>query len=195
MILLHLGEAGQDGFHRCGNRAFSASFIGLCDNNPETKSTPGTSRDFVSPIKKATYGYSVSGFDAERTGFEPAGQFPTHRFSKPAPRTTQPPLQPPRNPTASRPKLIHCILPSGSGTASDPAVGLPERCGDAGGSGFRRPAPLDDRLKAGLRTPASSRTGLAEPLVLAYDGAHGLRLSHCDVAGRRRAWRCWRCGC
>ena len=30
---------------------------------------------------------------AERTGFEPADQFPGHRFSKPALSTTQPPLQ------------------------------------------------------------------------------------------------------
>ena len=30
---------------------------------------------------------------AERTGFEPADQFPSHRFSKPALSTTQPPLQ------------------------------------------------------------------------------------------------------
>ncbi len=30
---------------------------------------------------------------AERTGFEPAGQFPDHGFSKPALSTTQPPLR------------------------------------------------------------------------------------------------------
>ena len=32
---------------------------------------------------------------AERTGFEPADQFPGHRFSKPALSTTQPPLPQP----------------------------------------------------------------------------------------------------
>ena len=32
-------------------------------------------------------------FVAERTGFEPADQFPGHGFSKPALSTTQPPLQ------------------------------------------------------------------------------------------------------
>ena len=31
--------------------------------------------------------------EAERTGFEPADQFPGHRFSKPALSTTQPPLR------------------------------------------------------------------------------------------------------
>ena len=37
---------------------------------------------------------------AERTGFEPADQFPGHRFSKPALSTTQPPLQKPYAATA-----------------------------------------------------------------------------------------------
>lgn len=54
---------------------------------------------------------------AERTGFEPADQFPGHRFSKPALSTTQPPL-PDLNQLAST--NIHAVgsLPGRHGDGS-----------------------------------------------------------------------------
>ncbi len=46
-------------------------------------------------LESSTYD-SRAASRAERTGFEPADQFPGHRFSKPALSTTQPPLHRPR---------------------------------------------------------------------------------------------------
>jgi len=44
-------------------------------------------------LQSATITHNLQNTSAERTGFEPADQFPGHRFSKPALSTTQPPLQ------------------------------------------------------------------------------------------------------
>ena len=59
----------------------------VCPSDWDKRKTP-----FVSPYAKGTYEGRLQS-RAERTGFEPADQFPGHRFSKPALSTTQPPLQ------------------------------------------------------------------------------------------------------
>jgi hypothetical protein len=57
---------------------------------------------------------SRGSFQTERTGFEPADQFPGHRFSKPALSTTQPPLQRPRMMQRQRsPRPISLFYPLG----------------------------------------------------------------------------------
>lgn len=111
----------------------------------------GTRNDANSK-EKATYDIFVSGSSAERTGFEPADQFPGHRFSKPALSTTQPPLQ-------SR----TCVPPRSWQSLGDTSEGPLARGATA-------------QLHCTMRTTDCTTAGAISPRVPLYRRAEGERL-------------------
>jgi hypothetical protein len=85
MIVKMEANEGERQARKLANRFEDSDLDKSWTNGGQEKETGSQVLD----IKALT---SLGSLGTERTGFEPADQFPSHRFSKPTLSTTQPPL-------------------------------------------------------------------------------------------------------